>query len=200
MRTRLFGRLALMAIVVPAGIAWTADRAGLALQPESKLWVEGTSSVRSYTCRAARVDGSVATQAGSTSLAIADLEKTVKSAEVSVSVAGLECGNGTMNEHLRKALKSGTSPKISYRISSYDVTPSGAAAGKVKLNGTLEIAGTEKPVSIDATASNEAGRLRVKGSKQIKMTDFGVRPPTLMMGTMKVHDPVTVSFDVLLKP
>jgi polyisoprenoid-binding protein YceI len=196
MRTRLFGRLALMAIVVPAGIAWTADRAGLALQPESKLWVEGTSSVRSYTCRAARVDGSVATQAGSTSLAIADLEKTVKSAEVSVSVAGLECGNGTMNGHLRKALKSDTSPKISYRISSYDV----AADGKIKLNGTLEIAGTEKPVSIDAVASSEAGRLRVKGSKQIRMTDFGVRPPTLMMGTMKVHDPVTVHFDVLLKP
>ena len=39
-----------------------------------------------------------------------------------------------------------------------------------------------------------------KGSKQLKMTDFGVRPPTLMMGTMKVHDPVKVSFDVLLKP
>jgi polyisoprenoid-binding protein YceI len=200
MRTRLFGRLALMAIVVPAGIAWTADRAGLALQPESKLWVEGTSSVRSYTCRAARVDGSVATQPGSTSLAIADLEKTVRSAEVSVAVAGLECGNGTMNAHLRNALRSDTSPRISYRISSYDVTPVGAAAGKVKLNGTLEIAGTEKPVSIDATASSEAGRLRVKGSKQIKMTDFGVRPPTLMMGTMKVHDPVTVNFDVLLKP
>lgn len=200
MRTRLFGRLALMAIVVPAGIAWTADRAGLALQPESKLWVDGTSSVRSYTCRAARVDGSVATQPGSTSLAIADLEKTVRSAEVSVAVAGLECGNGTMNAHLRNALRSDTSPRISYRISSYDVAPAGAAAGKVKLNGTLEIAGTEKPVSIDATASNEAGRLRVKGSRQIRMTDFGVRPPTLMMGTMKVHDPVTVHFDVLLKP
>jgi hypothetical protein len=42
-----------------------------------------------------------------------------------VSVAGLECGNGTMNGHLRKALKSDTSPKISYRISSYDVTPRG---------------------------------------------------------------------------
>ncbi len=108
-----------------------------------------------------------------------------------MAVAGLECGNGTMNGHLRKALRSETSPRISYRISSYDVTPAGAR--RVKLNGTLEIAGTEKPVSIDATASNEAGRLRVKGSKQIRMTDFGVPPPTLMMGTMKVHDPVTVS-------
>lgn len=199
MRTRLFGRLALMAIVVPAGIAWTADRAGLALQPESKLWVEGTSSVRSYTCRA-KVDGSVATQAGSTSLAIADLESTVKNAEVSVAVAALECGNGTMNGHLRKALKADASPRITYRIGSYDVTAAGAAEGKVKLNGTLSIAGSEKPVSIEATAISEAGKLRVKGSKQLKMTDFGVRPPTLMMGTMKVHDPVTVHFDVLLKP
>lgn len=199
MRTRLFGRLALMAIVVPAGIAWTADRAGLALQPESRLWVEGTSSVRSFTCRAARVDGSVATQPGSTSLAIADLEKTVKTAEVAVSVAGLECGNGTMNGHLRKALKSDASPRISYRITSYDVTPAGAAEGKVKLNGTLNIAGTDRPVSIDATAASAGGGLRVKGSKQLKMTEFGVQPPTLMMGTMKVHDPVTVHFDVLLK-
>ena len=195
MRTRLFGRMALVAMVLPVGIAWTAARAGLPLQPESKLWLEGTSTVRSFTCRAARVDGSVTTQAGSSSLALADVESTVKGAEVSVAVAGLECGNGTMNGHLRKALKSDTSPRITYRITSYDL----AADGKVKLNGTLNIAGTEKPVSIDATASNEAGKLRVKGSKQLKMTDFGVRPPTLMMGTMKVHDPVKVSFDVLLK-
>jgi len=200
MRTRLFGRLALLAIAVPAGIAWTADRAGLSLQPDSKLWVQGTSSVRSYTCRAARVDGSVASQPGSTSLAIGDLENTVKGAEISVSVAGMECGNATMNAHMRKALKGDTSPRITYRITSYDVTPAGEAEGTVKLNGVLSIAGTEKPVSIDATATTELGRLRVRGSKQIRMTEFGVQPPTLMMGTMKVHDPVTVRFDVLLKP
>jgi polyisoprenoid-binding protein YceI len=196
MRTRLFGRLALMAVVVPVGIAWTAERAGLSLQPESKVWVEGTSSVRSYTCRADRVNGSIDTPSGASSVEIADLKSTVKGAEVSMTVAGLECGNGTMNGHLRKALKADASPKITYRITSFDV----AADGKMKLNGTLNIAGTDRPVSIDATAANEAGKLRVRGSKQIKMTEFGVRPPTLMMGTMKVHDPVTVHFDVLLKP
>jgi hypothetical protein len=30
------------------------------------------------------------------------------------------------------------------------------------------------------------------------MTDFGVEPPSLMMGTMRVHAPVTVGFDVTL--
>jgi hypothetical protein len=31
------------------------------------------------------------------------------------------------------------------------------------------------------------------------MSEFGVRPPTLMMGTLKVRDRVVVNFDVVLK-
>jgi hypothetical protein len=31
------------------------------------------------------------------------------------------------------------------------------------------------------------------------MTEFGLRPPSLMLGTMKVRDKVTVNFDLYLK-
>lgn len=31
------------------------------------------------------------------------------------------------------------------------------------------------------------------------MTEFGVKPPRLMLGTLKVHDNVTVFFDVVFK-
>jgi hypothetical protein len=31
------------------------------------------------------------------------------------------------------------------------------------------------------------------------MTEFGVKPPTLMLGTMKVGDKVKVGFDLYLK-
>jgi hypothetical protein len=31
------------------------------------------------------------------------------------------------------------------------------------------------------------------------MTEFGLKPPTLMLGTMKVDERVTVGFDVVLK-
>ena len=56
-----------------------------------------------------------------------------------------------------------------------------------------------QPVSIDATVASESGQLRVRGSKAIRMTDYGVRPPSLMMGTMKVKPAVTIGFDVLVK-
>jgi hypothetical protein len=39
----------------------------------------------------------------------------------------------------------------------------------------------------------------VKASKVINMKEWGVKPPSLMMGTMKVKENVTVGFDVALK-
>jgi polyisoprenoid-binding protein YceI len=37
------------------------------------------------------------------------------------------------------------------------------------------------------------------GSKKIKMTDFGISPPTALMGTMTTGDEVEVIFQVTLK-
>lgn len=163
----------------------------LSFQPQSRVWVEGTSTVRGYRCESTSVTGS----AQATSAQIADLA-TIPRAEVSIPVASLDCRNGTMNGHMRKALKAEQNPTIRLRASGVQVSPGGAA----KISGDLTIAGQTRPVSIDGTAASEDGKVRVRGSKRLVMTDFGVQPPTLMMGTMKVAAPVTIGFDVTLKP
>jgi hypothetical protein len=48
--------------------------------------------------------------------------------------------------------------------------------------------------------ANADGALRVTGRYPMPMTQWGVQPPRLMMGTMKVGDTVTVNFDLLLQP
>jgi polyisoprenoid-binding protein YceI len=69
------------------------------------------------------------------------------------------------------------------------------------MNGLLTIAGKEKEIDISGTGTVDGnGTVRMKGSKQFKMSDFGVKPPSLMLGTMKVGDMVTVSFDLVLNP
>ena len=166
--------------------------------PESRVWVEGTSSVRSYTCEAAEVKGKV--DAGAAALDVAALAGVVKAVEVVVDAAALDCGNGTMNNHMRKALKVTEHGTISFRLADYQAVAAGAET-QVKMNGTLEIAGKQQPITVTGVASAAAdGAIRVKGSHTIKMTDYGVKPPSLMMGTMKVHDPVKLNFDVVLKP
>jgi polyisoprenoid-binding protein YceI len=188
---------ALVGMVVLTGSSAVAP---ITFQPDSKVWVEGTSSVRGYNCKATSLQGNVAANPGGSTLAVADLEKAVRTVDLTIPVQGLECGNTTMNGHLRNALKAQQAPTIRFQLSSYDVAASGESTGTAKLTGTLSIAGQEKPVTIDATVSCDGnGAVRVKGSKEILMTEFGVRPPTLMMGTLKVRDRVVVNFDVVLK-
>lgn len=186
MRKKIFlGSLLAAPALIAAGMPL------LSFQPQSRVWVEGTSTVRAYRCESTSVTGS----AQATSAQLADLA-TVPRAEVSIPVASLDCRNGTMNGHMRKALKAEQNPTIRLRTGSVQVSPSGAA----KISGDLTIAGQTRPVSIDGTATSEDGKVRVRGSKRLVMTDFGVQPPTLMMGTMKVAAPVTIGFDVVLKP
>ena len=51
--------------------------------------------------------------------------------------------------------------------------------------------------TIDSTIGFYDGQ--VKGVYDLRMTDFGLKAPSLMMGTMKVQDVVKVNFDLVLK-
>ena len=191
MRSALRNR-GLAGVVVLASVALMGAAAArlMTLTPDSKVWVEGTSTVRDWKCEATALESEVVPTSEET--AALPVEALVQSAQVAIEVATLECGNGKMNEHMVKALKTGT---IEFKLNSYAIDGS-----KAVLLGTLKIAGTTKDIEIPGTVTQEGSLVRVKASKEITMSQWGVKPPSLMMGTMKVKDAVTVGFDVTLKP
>lgn len=186
--------------VVPAVVAWTAIADGrLELAPQSRLWVDGTSSVRDWTCTAGLVEADVVTTSDEAVTQVANGTKAISAVVVRVPATRLDCRNKQMNQHMFKALKATAHPGITYRVDSY--TLSNAATGvQATLVGALTLGGVEKPLTVVASAKEEAGMLRVKGTRKITMTEFGLKPPTLMMGTLKVGPEVTVGFDFLLTP
>lgn len=198
MRTPIASRLAAFALA-PVLVAWPTALNQMTLQSGSQLWVKGTSTVRSFECRAGALEARVETVGDGAAYAVVAGEKAVRSAAVDVQAAKLDCGNGTMNEHMRKALKASDNPVIAFRVASYDLAR-GAEGTTVTMAGELALGGVTKPVTVLAKATEETGgMLRVAGTHEVKMTEFGLKPPSLMMGTMKVADKVTVGFDLLLK-
>lgn len=176
--------------VLAAPIVMGAALATLSFQPGSRVWVQGTSTVRSWRCETTQVEGSA--QAATTDLSQL---RSVPGGQVTLSVASLDCRNQTMNGHMRRALKSDEAPTLHFRATGIEVS-----GGAAKMQGELTMAGTTRPVTFEGTVANEDGALRVRGTKQIVMTEWGVRPPSLMMGTMKVNPAATIGFDVVLKP
>ncbi|HYR12183.1 MAG TPA: YceI family protein [Longimicrobium sp.] len=173
-------------IVLPALLAAAATP--LSFQSGSRVWVTGTSTVRSWRCESTQVTGTAQGEG-------TELSQVAQSrGEITIPLSTLDCRNGTMNGHMRTALKASENPTLRFRATTVSVTPQGAA----RMTGPLTIAGQTREVTINGTAAQENGKLRVTGTKQLTMTDFGVTPPRLMAGTMRVHAPVTVGFDVVL--
>lgn len=197
MRTHTLRSLSALALALPATVAWAGASGALSLTAQSRLWVDGTSTVRSWSCKATTLDAELAAAPGAVG-AIMGGQKAITAVSLDVPVAKLDCGNGTMNDHMRKALKADKAPVISFRLSSYDMTK--AAAGMSgKLQGTLTIGGVTKPITLTATGTEENGALHVTGTHEVKMTEWSIAPPKLMMGTMKVGEVVKVGFDLYLK-
>jgi polyisoprenoid-binding protein YceI len=189
--------LAIAALALIAAAAPLVD--ALRLKPESRLWFEGTSTVRDWSCKATQMQATIDGEAAAPA-AVLDGRKAVRTVEVVFPVAAIDCQNGskTMNSHMRTALNAEQHQTIRFTLNDYTLAKGANTTGS--LQGQLMINGQAKAITVPVQFANAAGALRVTGRYPLAMTQWGVQPPRLMMGTMKVGDTITVNFDLLLQP
>lgn len=78
-------------------------------------------------------------------------------------------------------------PQARFRSTDITATDTG-----YQLAGTLELHGTDGPVTVEVAAERHDERWQLSGSVEIRHSDFGLKPFSMAMGTLKVADPVTV--------
>jgi polyisoprenoid-binding protein YceI len=196
-------RFLLCVLMVLASLLSGAQRATaqvrLTLDDESQLWIEGSSSVNTFTCDAGTIDGTgffeTQTSPGSREAI----------AEVTVPVRQFDCGKSRMNQDLYDALKAEAHPQIRFRLSKAELaapaTDTGAYPLPLHVTGKLTIAGAERPVTLAVQGQQQPnGTYRATGSLPLLMSDFGIDPPTALLGLIKAHDKITVRFNLIATP
>lgn len=171
----------------------------LVSQPQSRLWVEGTSSLKSFRCSVPDFTLEVSADRSGAVAAVLAGQKAVHTVVLTVPAEKIECGNATMNEHMRRALKVTESSTIRFTLDGYNVASADSGvAGTIR--GELALGGAEKPIEVAATGTNAGDdALRVTGSAEVALSAFDLRAPKLMFGRIKVGDKVRVKFDLTLK-
>ena len=165
----------------------------------SNLVVNGTSNVKDFACKAGTMTVQITTTDAGAMKAVLAASHAALSATLTVPAAQLDCDNGTMNDHMRDALKMKDHPDITFRVDSFATAKSdGSVVATVR--GTLTLGGTAKAITVVVhPLDGGSGMMHVAGSYGLLMSDYGLKPPTLMLGVLKVHDPVQIVFDLLLK-
>ena len=180
----------------------------LTLAPGASLELDGNSTLHRYSAKASEMKLNVGVDdARVTSAAkLPELEALIrthfiKTFELMVPVDKLASGERGLDVNMRKALKGDQYKEIRFRMESYDVTaPAISGAGfTVMLHGRLSLAGVERKIDVGAAGVRVGSGIRLTGSKDLLMTDYQIKPPTMMLGAIKTANLITVKFAATLQ-
>lgn len=166
----------------------------ISVRSDSRLWLEGSSNVRDWTCRATAMEATIE---------VSDADRgavgVVNGVSVKVPVRMLKCGDRHMEQHMYSALKS-TDAQPGYIYASIDQIPQSVTTGqKTVAEAKLTIAGVENTVKMTVTSDlMPDGTRRARGTVPMRMTDFGIKPPRPWGGLLRCDDDVLIQFEIFI--
>ena len=172
-----------------AGLALLAGSPAAAQPSTVEFTVSGTSTIRGWTCS---VLGTAAVTPGSSNPA-PGFAAGVQSATLTVPVADFECPDETMTEHLLEAMKPAEFAEITFRLESYEASGQGAEA-----SGALTIRDVTKAVSFPISLTASGAGVEIAGEVRLDMTTYGVEPPVVMLGLLRVRPQIRIEFELLV--
>ena len=156
----------------------------------SAIEIDGTSTVNSFTCKSDALDG-WGRLAG-----YGDAVQT--EVRLIVPVRSFDCGKRRMNQDMFQAMQGAQHPAIEFEL--VQVTNLGATATgqRLRVEGILRLAGVRRPISFVAEGhQTSAGRMHVRGELPLLMSDFGIDPPSALMGLVQAHDRIEIRFNLM---
>jgi len=188
MRIPLIG----IALVTAAAMTANAQVARASLAPASKIWIEGTSNVHDWKMEAKQIDAQIELDAAGLAAAPAAMLKKVT---LTIPVTALKSEHAKMDKLMAEALKAQAFPEIKFEMTSATPRSAKADAFTLETKGKLTIAGVTRDVAFDVQGTRNAdGKYTLIGQAPIRMSQYGIKPPTAMMGTIKTGDDVKVTF------
>ena len=187
--------------LAPASLR-AADALRFDAQPGSKVTIDGTSTVHDWKVESRIVGGFIELDPSFESDATLKSAKTPAKVEVTITVRSLKSGKKLMDSVMHDAMKAAAHPNIVYKLQSMTPKGTASASGPIEFDtqGTLAVAGVTKTNSMAVKMEKiEAGKLKFTGTTSVKMTDFGIQPPspTGTFGLIKTGDDVTINFEWL---
>jgi YceI-like domain len=183
--------------------------------PASGVELLGSSNLGSWACRKGKIEGTIDVAAPARAvLETVDRAGTEQAKEAAskipaprfrlrIPISSFSCGNRTMERDLHDTLSADRHPAIVYEFERLGgLVAKGADRRQFDLVaiGDLALAGSERALEVHARADRSGPRtFRISGELPVKMTDFGIRPPTALFGLVRAKDHLIVRFDLRLE-
>ena len=179
----------LMVSIILVGSTSAVNAQTLKINAQSStMTILGTTNVHNFQSKVTQMSGDLVISG-----------KKVQSLKVDVPVKSIKSNEKLMDTKTYEAFNAEKNPTITFQLIDAVIQKATAEDIDVVLTGNLTMAGVTKKVSFNTTGKAlKPGTFQFTGSVALKMTDFKMKPPTAMLGMMKVGDAITLKFSIVL--
>ena len=190
---RSFALVALLLVVVsPTALA---QPQALTATAESSVTVLGDSTLHKWTAKATQLQISAVAVPGRDGLWVAVQSGRLRALSLLAPVAGLKSNEGgKMDKNMRAALEAEKFSETRFVMAGYEIKE-----GELLARGALTIHGVSKDVELKGKVTGDAESVELKGSYDLLMSAYGIKPPVMMLGTLRVADKVSIAYDFTLR-
>jgi polyisoprenoid-binding protein YceI len=149
------------------------------IQKSASIKITGTSTLHDWTMSSAQstFTGNIAGRA------ITDVKFVLKA-------ESLKSKEKAMDKNAYKALQTSKYSDLIFTTASIPI------AGTASITGNLTISNVTKAIKIPVTVTKTGETYIIKGIAKIKMSTFGVKAPSFMMGTIKTGDDISIDINI----
>jgi len=179
----------LMVSIILVGSTSAVNAQTLKINAQSStMTILGTTNVHNFQSKVTQISGDLVITG-----------KKIQSLKVEVPVKSIKSNEKLMDKKTYEAFDAEKHPTITFQLIDAVIQKATAEDIDVVVTGNLTMAGVTKKVSFNTTGKAlKAGTFQFTGSVALKMTDFKMKPPTAMLGMMKVGDAITLKFSIVL--
>jgi len=175
-------------LVISIMLPVAGQKVAMLIPSESKVTISGTSNLHEWEEKVKTFDVTMLFQPQG-----ADITSISKVSFVSKSVSVVS-ENSIMTGKTHDALQVEKHPDIVFRSSEASILDLQGNNLKGSVSGDLILNGVTKRIVISFTGVLSGDKMEISGTQLLNMTDFGIKPPTAMFGTLKTGDKVEVTF------
>lgn len=187
-----------------ATLSWAADSmTKYDAKPGSKVTLDGTSSVHDWTVESMIIGGSM--ELGFDPWTPPAAGKVAAKVAAVIPVRSLKSKGKLdpkrMEEVMQETMKMQSAPRIEYRLTELTLKEAPKTPAEPLLfdsKGELSMAGVTNQISMPISMERlEGNKLKTKGNITLKMTSFGMKPPSpkILLGMLSTGDDVKVAFE-----
>jgi len=173
--------------------ATTAQTQSFRPGPGSYVTVTGTSTLHDWEMKSESVNSEVVFNINDSGG-----PESLESVMFRLSKKTLRSDKSGLERRAYDAMNANRHPEIVFRTNGSGSLQKRGDRYQVNSRGELTVAGVTRQVSVDAICINgDDERLVCSGSTRLKMSDFNIDPPVMMLGALRTGDEITISYNII---